>query len=273
MRKGDVWRPPATLYTTMTTLLPHVFLYIPNRKNNTGFILMNTSKEDNVWKMTQADPPPMNSPPAYSIVKPDTPTKGEFLCTIVIKNKENILLNKRLRYHEDIVITTMATGASIPVVSMAQHTTVFGSHTLKCNVVFDMNTPTPALSNNAIGPSLSNLYTIVYTAPVTPAPPFTESAATTGNVIQHTVAVIKKYKSSSAKDKDKSLNPFVAKQLLDLAIIRKEFCAITAEELSAENAAVMPCGHIFMRFAIEESFKKESNKCPWCRQHGTPTYV
>jgi hypothetical protein len=241
----------------MTTLLPHVFLHIPNRKGNTGFILMNTEKEDNVWKMTPADPPPANSPPAYTIVKPDTPTKGDFLCTIVVKNQGNILLNKRLRHHEDIVIITMATGALIPVVSMAQHTTVFCSHTLKCNVVFEMNT--------TYSPTLSSV-------PILVDP--TIAPTTTDNVIQHAAVINnKKYKSYSQKKDDQSLNPFVAKQLLDLAIIRKEMCPITAEELSTGNAAVMPCGHIFMRFAIEESFKKERNKCPWCRQHGAPTHV
>jgi hypothetical protein len=70
-----------------------------------------------------------------------------------------------------------------------------------------------------------------------------------------------------------TLHPFVAKQLLDLAIIRKELCPITVEEFAQGHAAVMPCGHIFMQFAIEETFKKEPNKCPACRQPGVPTYA
>ena len=70
-----------------------------------------------------------------------------------------------------------------------------------------------------------------------------------------------------------TLHPFVAKQLLDLAILRKEMCPITVEEFAPGHAAVMPCGHIFMQFAIEETFKKEPNKCPACRQPGVPTYA
>jgi hypothetical protein len=61
--------------------------------------------------------------------------------------------------------------------------------------------------------------------------------------------------------------------LFDLAVLRKEQCPVTMEDFSVGNAAVMPCGHIFMQFAIEESFKKEPHKCPWCRQVGKPTYV
>jgi hypothetical protein len=70
-----------------------------------------------------------------------------------------------------------------------------------------------------------------------------------------------------------TLHPFVAKQLVDLAIIRKEMCPITVEEFARGHSAVMPCGHIFMQFAIEETFKKEPNKCPACRQPGIPTYA
>jgi hypothetical protein len=64
----------------------------------------------------------------------------------------------------------------------------------------------------------------------------------------------------------------VAKQLLELAQIRKEMCPITAEEYIAGQTAVMPCGHLFMLMAIEESFKKEAGICPACRARGKPTY-
>ena len=69
------------------------------------------------------------------------------------------------------------------------------------------------------------------------------------------------------------LSQHVAKQLFELAVMKKEQCPITVEEFSSGNTAVMPCGHLFMQMAIEESFKKEANKCPWCRQLGRPTYV
>ena len=66
---------------------------------------------------------------------------------------------------------------------------------------------------------------------------------------------------------------FVAKQLLELAQLKKEMCPITAEEYITGQTAVMPCGHLFMQMAIEETFKKEPNKCPACRQLGRPTFV
>ena len=78
---------------------------------------------------------------------------------------------------------------------------------------------------------------------------------------------------ASAYLKGSSLNLFVAKQLLAFAQSKKELCPIVAEEFSSGHTAVMPCGHLFAQIAIEESFKKESRKCPSCRQIGTPTYV
>lgn len=81
---------------------------------------------------------------------------------------------------------------------------------------------------------------------------------------------IKRVKPSSSSI---VLHPFVAKQLLDLAILRHDTCPIVAEEFSANNTAVMPCGHLFARMAIEETFKKEPAKCPACRQIGLPTFI
>jgi len=69
------------------------------------------------------------------------------------------------------------------------------------------------------------------------------------------------------------LTPFVAKQLLALAKLRHEECPVVAEEFSDGNTAVMPCGHLFAQIAIEESFKKEPNRCPACRAPGRPTFV
>jgi hypothetical protein len=65
----------------------------------------------------------------------------------------------------------------------------------------------------------------------------------------------------------------VARQLLELAQLKKEMCPIIAEEYTAGETAVMPCGHLFSKLAIQESFKKEVNKCPACRQLGCPTYI
>jgi hypothetical protein len=69
------------------------------------------------------------------------------------------------------------------------------------------------------------------------------------------------------------LPPFVAKQLLELAQLKRDLCPITVEEFAANNTAVMPCGHLFTRFAIEESFRIADGRCPACRAAGAPVYV
>jgi hypothetical protein len=69
------------------------------------------------------------------------------------------------------------------------------------------------------------------------------------------------------------LSPYVAKQLLELAQLKRDLCPITVEEFAANNTAVMPCGHLFTKLAIEESFKTAEGRCPACRVAGAPTYV
>lgn len=69
------------------------------------------------------------------------------------------------------------------------------------------------------------------------------------------------------------VEPFVARQLLELAQLKHEMCPITAEEYITGETAVMPCGHLFMRIAIDESFKTCANTCPACRQKGVPQFV
>jgi hypothetical protein len=70
-----------------------------------------------------------------------------------------------------------------------------------------------------------------------------------------------------------TVSAHVARQLFELACIRHTECPIIAEELSEGNTAVMPCGHLFSRLGIEESFKKERNRCPACRTEGRPSFV
>lgn len=83
-------------------------------------------------------------------------------------------------------------------------------------------------------------------------------------------------KAESKMDKAEAkggLSPFVAKQLLELARSKGEFCPIVAEEFSTGNTAAMPCGHLFASAGLTESFKKQPGKCPTCRYAGHPTYV
>lgn len=69
------------------------------------------------------------------------------------------------------------------------------------------------------------------------------------------------------------MNPYIASQLLAFAQMKGEVCPITAGYYEDKDTAVMPCGHLFSKLAIIETFKKEPNKCPACRAAGTPVIV
>lgn len=75
------------------------------------------------------------------------------------------------------------------------------------------------------------------------------------------------------KIKQNVMSLYVAKQLFELATLKKEMCPITAEEFIAGETGVMPCGHLFMKIGIEESFKSRAGQCPLCREAGFPIYV
>ena len=55
--------------------------------------------------------------------------------------------------------------------------------------------------------------------------------------------------------------------------MKGEVCPITAGNYEDKETAVMPCGHLFSKLAIEETFKTEPNKCPACRTPGSPVIV
>ena len=212
-----------------------VFMYVRLRKGDKRFILMNTAynQQDALVTMTVATTAEQFS---YGAPPPDYST-GEYLGQFSVVSSTGVILKKAIRKHPDMVLLSNTTGLPVTVISLTDHTTVFGSHTLKQNVVF---LPTAAVAATAISP----------------AP----------NVISHASSIV-------VKKKGDQLCPFVAKKLMTLAIIQKEQCPITVEDFSEGNTAVMPCGHLFMQSALEETFKTEPAKCPWCRQTGRPTYV
>jgi hypothetical protein len=197
------------------------------------------------WSLTMAS----GAPVGLQIIGPEdlhTTYQGMF----IIKNCDGILLNKQLKSLPALTIKTTA-GETLPVITMAQHTTVFGSHKLKSNVSYVSSEPPPLAS---------------------PAPPLTSPTPPPPQM--SSVPKVKKLKKPTVSGLGTGdLSQHVAKQLFELAVLKKEQCPITVEEFSPGNTAVMPCGHLFMQMAIEESFKKDANKCPWCRQLGRPTYV
>lgn len=79
--------------------------------------------------------------------------------------------------------------------------------------------------------------------------------------------------ASAAPKQLEYLSPFVAKQLLQIAIDKKEECPITGETFKEGESAVMPCGHLFSSDALKAAFHVTPNKCPSCRSTGSPTIV
>lgn len=217
---------------------------------------MNAAKDsNNVWKL---EPAPEVSGSGWTVNKEPHahtyPTHG-VKCTVA--GPEGILLQKHF-YNVYItnlagpLLTVTSPDGPIPVMEMGKHTTVFGKLRLSRNV------PLQWLPSLAPG------------TPIPTSPPST---------IQHVPAPAptplqppKKPKVAAAPTGG-DLHMFVAKQLLEFAQSKHEMCPITAEEYITGQTAVMPCGHLFMTMAIEETFKKEPNKCPACRQPGRPTFV
>lgn len=75
------------------------------------------------------------------------------------------------------------------------------------------------------------------------------------------------------KEEEKGIPSFIAIQLLELALLTKAECPITAEPFQKGETSVMPCGHLFSSSALAESFKLNPEQCPSCRSSGVPTHV
>jgi hypothetical protein len=94
------------------------------------------------------------------------------------------------------------------------------------------------------------------------------------DIFSHAKATYEKLVTTMEKNEAKGdLSPFAAKQIMEFARSKGEFCPILAEEFIAGGTAVMPCGHLFASAGLDESFKKQPYTCPTCRYAGHPTYV
>ena len=250
----------------MPKIPSQVFLYI--RKSKNDLILMNVIPASDGSEAGLTFTPveiPVGQETTYTITKPTGPSEGTPFGQHAVRNKNNIVVGKRFNIHKDIVARS-PTNETITVVSISSPYVVFG-WSLKPNPV----------AITTLAPTSAPVPPLPTPVPST-LPPFTAnpvpSPATAANIHTAAAATAAVAKTKSLKSYTyNTLCPFVAKQLFDLAVIRKEQCPVTMEDFSAGNTAVMPCGHLFMQFAIEESFKKEPQKCPWCRQAGKPTYV
>jgi len=204
---------------------------------------------------------PAGQEATYTITKPPGPSEGTPFGQHAVRDKNGTVVGKRFKIHKEIIARS-PTNETITVVSISQPYAVFG-WSLKPNPVAVTTLP-PTVPPV---PPASLLPPFTATNYLSPAPATPVAAAHAATVAQIQT------KTKPHKYLYNTLCPFVAKQLFDLAVLRKEQCPVTMEDFSAGHTAVMPCGHLFVQFAIEESFKKEPGKCPWCRQVGKPTYV
>lgn len=171
------------------------------------------------------------------------------------------------RMYDYGVMAVTSGGSNVRIFSFSNPADVFGKYVLQCKKVVSVGPLPVDPTIQHIEPAPANLKKVIKkisvpsipVSPTAPLPPTPKPSAP---------------KSTIAKNKGSGdLGFFVAKQLLEFAQSKHEMCPITAEEFITGNTAVMPCGHLFMQFAIEETFKKEPNRCPSCRQSGRPTYV
>lgn len=249
----------------MPKIPSQVFLYI--RKSKNDLVLMNVTDGNETnpgLTFTQVEIP-AGQESTYTVTKPPGPSEGTPFGQHAVRDKNGVVVGKRFNIHKDIVARS-PTNETITVVSISQPYAVFG-WSLKPNPVAITTLPPvpvpPVPTTNYISPASA----FPVPSPATAANIHTAAASAAA------VAQIQTKTKAHRPPLYNTLCPFVAKQLFDLAVLRKEQCPVTMEDFSVGNAAVMPCGHLFMQFAIEESFKKEPHKCPWCRQVGKPTYV
>lgn len=170
-----------------------------------------------------------------------------------------------------IPVRNIASGVLVPVIEIQKVNRLF-QKMLKRNVLLRV-----AVAGHAATSTLPMGGAGAQTAtPISSPPTLTTPVTPSTSVIAHVPATpLKKKKLAApiAAAASGDLCIHVARQLLELAQIKKEMCPVIAEEYTAGETAVMPCGHLFSKLAIQETFKKEPNKCPSCRQAGRPTFV
>lgn len=220
----------------MPTLPPNVVLYIPTRSVPKCFVHMKVTYPSDID--TTAIEMTRAEEIQCTFNMPPAPSKGFLFSFNSVKDHGGQFKKKHIKTYPDIVIVNDANLQPIPVISICAHAKIFQWDSLKANIIF------------------SNASTASVSVPSVPSAP-----------------AVPKPKMPKISKTPLGLSPHVAKLLLDLATIKKEQCPITMEEFTAGNTAAMPCGHLFVKMALEETFKKEPNKCPWCRQKGDATFI
>jgi hypothetical protein len=275
----------------MNTIPTEFLLYIPGRKNNplgpfSSFILIHTAASPNGYLLTtpkfdysmfvHTDLPQVDPP-----IRP-----YKIFMDIALPNgtKDTRLVTDWTPY---LHMKRGANGADLRIFSIPGIKSIFPGPMLIRNVAFtnvglsekQLNPITFPLSapcskqQVSAATTLSSLSAAPISAPSSAS--VTASAPVTGSAAGNAAAPNPSIKPKVAKPSSYSyaLSPYVARQLLEFAQMKGEVCPITAGPFEDNDTAIMPCGHVFSRLAITESFKTQINKCPACRLSGSPTYI
>ena len=231
----------------MTTLPPRFLLHIISRSTKldpfAGYVLVDSVHENGAWKL--------------NVVPPGSPT--------ILVGPQNHAYSSReiVRFRPPHHPPT-----STPFSLWIKHIATVAQ-------LESAGTPVPvytiAAAPSCVLPPRQKRNVCIKALPGTPIGPQSDWIDTANG--PHAAGYIQHVALTPAPPPPPTMNPYVARQLLELAQLKHEMCPITAEEYITGETGVMPCGHLFMRMAIEETFKKEPNKCPACRQAGVPQFV
>ena len=270
-------------------------MYIPGRKANTtdpfsAFVLIQTTASPEGYRLTkppfnetiiihaglpQVDPPIRPYKIFMDIALPDG-TKD----TRLVTDWSPYLHTKRGAHGADIRIFSIPGIKSIFPGPMLHRNVIFTNIGLSEKQLNPITFPLAAPCSKQQGAaasaltSLSAISAVAVSVPVTvpvTATTTTGTAAATTSSVKPPITIKKKILDPSAYGR--ALNPYIARQLLEFAQMKGEVCPITAGPFEDNDSVVMPCGHVFSRLAITESFKTQHGKCPACRLSGSPTYI
>jgi hypothetical protein len=246
------------------SLPPRFLIYFGNRSTYkdpfANYVLLDTVHHpNNIWELRVVPP---SAAPTILVGNVNTGTLPGKLLAFRHAN-DPAIVKSHFIYAMATKAVIEATNDPVPVYKLPKYKNVIPMYQ-KRNVHIKSLPGTPHGPQTGWIDASGGHYTPTPTPPTTS--PSTWMDASGGHYISHEY-------NAPARPAPRIVDPFVARQLLELAQLKHEICPITAEEYITGQTAVMPCGHLFMRMAIEETFKKEANKCPACRQPGFPQFV
>ena len=272
--------------STMNTIPAEFLMYIPGRKANTtdpfsAFVLIQTTASPEGYRLTkppfnetivihaglpQVDPPIRPYKIFMDIALPDG-TKD----TRLVTDWSPYLHTKRGAHGADIRIFSIPGIKSIFPGPMLTRNVTFTNIGLTVKQLSPITFPLAAPCSKQQVSAATTLTSLSAVAVATPVTGTAAAATATTSSVKPPITIKKKILDPSAYGR--ALNPYIARQLLEFAQMKGEVCPITAGPFEDNDTAIMPCGHVFSRLAITESFKTQHGKCPACRLSGSPAYI